>query len=449
MTLGPFGQWFNRNETWADQAGTWVDYLARTSYLLQQGKFGADLIYFYGEDSNLTAIFDKKSPDVPAGYGFDYVNADALINELHVLNGRIETKSGMSYRLLGLDPYSQHMSLPVLRAIHKLVEDGAVVAGPKPNHDPSLSDDEAEFKKLNEELFGDGNGAHKVGKGTVYAGQNLGEVFHTMNVEPDFDYTKPESDTRLEFVHRRLSNGDLYFVDNRGDNGRKVDATFRVSGKEPELWHPETGKTEPVSFKIAGGRTTVPLDLEPWGSVFVVFRKATTATNRTIPAGQKNDLATLDGSWKVSFQSGRGAPDSVTLDKLASWSDNSDPGVKYFSGIGTYTKSFDAPAASLAKGAQVWVDLGDVKNLAEVSVNGKPLGIVWHAPYRVNVTSALKAGSNELVVKVTNAWVNRLIGDEQPGATRITFADVKPYRANSPLLPSGLLGPVSVYSISK
>jgi hypothetical protein len=449
MTLGPFGQWFNRNETWADQAGAWVDYLARTSYLLQQGRFGADLIYFYGEDSNLTAIFDKKSPDVPAGYGFDYVNADALINELHAVNGRIETKAGMSYRLLGLDPYSQHMSLPVLRAIHKLVEDGAVVAGPKPADDPSNSDDQAEFKKLNDKLFGDGTGTHKVGKGTVYAGQSLGEVFHAINVTPDFDYTKPESDTHLEFVHRKLATGDIYFVDNRGDKGHTVDATFRVAGKEPELWHPETGKVEPASFKIAEGRTTVPLDLEPWGSVFVVFQKSTSATNRTLPAGQKKDLATLDGSWKVSFQSGRGAPDSVTLEKLASWSDNSDPGVKYFSGIGTYAKTFDAPAAWLTKGAQVWIDLGDVKNLAEVSVNGKPLGIVWHAPYRVNVTSALKTGSNELVVKVTNAWVNRLIGDEQPGATRITFADVKPYKAKSPLLPSGLLGPVSVYSISK
>jgi alpha-L-rhamnosidase/Glycosyl hydrolases family 2, sugar binding domain len=449
MTLGPFGQWFNRNETWAEQAGTWIDYLARTSYLLQQGKFGADLLYFYGEDSNLTAIFDNKSPDVPAGYGFDYVNADALIHELNVVNGRIETKGGMSYRVLGLDAYSQHMSLPVLRAIHKLVQDGAVVAGAKPADDPSLADDEAEFKKLNDELFGDGSGSHKVGKGTVYAGQKLAEVFQALSVAPDFDYTRPESDTRLEFVHRRLNDGDLYFVDNRGDDGHKVDATFRVSGKEAELWHPETGRIEPASFKVEGGRTTVPLELEPWGSVFVVFRKATSATNRNVPAGEKKELTTLDGSWKVTFQPDRGAPESITLDQLASWSDNSDPGVRYFSGTGTYSKTFDVPATSIGKGTQVWIDLGGVKNLAEVLVNGKSLGIVWHAPYRVNVTSAIKPGSNELAVKVTNAWVNRLIGDQQPGATKYTFADVKPYRANSPLLPSGMLGPVSVYSIAK
>src|ERR1700751_737837 len=331
LTLGPFGQWFNRNETWAEQAGAWVNYLARTSFMLQQGHFAADLIYFYGEDSNLTAIFDKKSPDVPAGYGLDYVNADALIHELKVADGRIETASGMSYRLLGLDPYSQHMSLPVLRAIDKLVEDGATVAGPKPKDDPRLADDQAEFKKLNDELFGDGTGTHKVGKGTVYAGQNLGEVFRTMNVAPDFDYTKPESNTRLEFVHRKLPDADLYFIDNRGDNAQQVQATFRIAGKETELWHPETGHAEPSSFNIAAGRTTVPLNLEPWGSVFVVFRKPTKSTSRTLPAEQKTQLATLDGTWKLDFQPGRGAPESITIDRLASWSDSSDPGVKYFS----------------------------------------------------------------------------------------------------------------------
>jgi hypothetical protein len=446
MTLGPFGQWFNRNETWAEQAGAWVDYLARTSFMLQQGHFGADLIHFYGEDSNLTAIFDKKSPDVPAGYGFDYVNADALIHELHVADGRITTTSGMSYRLLGLDPYSEHMSLPVLKAIYKLVTDGAAVAGPKPKDDPSLADDQAEFKKLNDELFGNGTGTHKVGKGTVYAGQNLGAVFHAMNVAKDFDYTKLGSDTRLEFVHRKLAEGDVYFIDNRSDNAARVKATFRVAGKEAELWHAETGKSEPASFSTSAGFTTVPLDLEPWGTVFVVFRKPAPTTFRTLPAEQKAQLTTLDGAWKVSFQQGRGAPDSITIDKLASWSDSTDSGVKYFSGTGTYSKTVTAPAQWFARGTRVWIDLGDVKNLAEVSVNGKPLGIVWHAPYRVDATTALKPGPNEVVVKVTNAWVNRLIGDQQPGATKYTFADVKPYRANSPLLASGLIGPVSIYS---
>jgi hypothetical protein len=448
LTLGPFGQWFNRNETWAEQAGPWVNYLARTSFLLQQGRFGADLIYFYGEDSNLTAIFNEKAPDIPAGYGFDYVNADALIHELNVANGQITTKSGMSYKVLGLDPYSRHMSLPVLRAIHKLVTAGAVVAGPKPIDDPSLSDNQAEFQKLSGELFGDGTGVHSVGKGAVYAGQSLTDVFAALHVAPDFDYSKPENDTSILFVHRKLSDGDLYFVNNRRDRSETVDASFRVTGKAPELWFAETGKSEPVSFKIANGRTNVPLKLEPWGTVFVVFRKATHATAHTLPVQTEKELITAEGPWAVAFQADRGAPPSITLDNLSSWSESTDAGVKYFSGTGTYTKTINANPEWFKKGAHVWIDLGDVKNLAEVTVNGKSLGTVWHTPYRIDATAALKPGANQISVKVTNAWVNRLIGDQQPGATKVTFTTVKPYKASSKLLPSGLLGPVRLYAIA-
>ena len=202
-----------------------------------------------------------------------------------------------------------------------------------------------------------------------------------------------------------------------------------------------------MSYLIENGRTTVPLHLDPWGAVFVVFRKPTRETSRTLPQPSETHLLTVEGPWKISFQPGRGAPASTTLDTLSSWSDNQDAGVKYFSGTGTYTKALQAPAAWFKGGAHLWIDLGDVKNLAQVVVNGKSLGIVWHAPFRVDATGALKPGENELAIKVTNAWVNRLIGDQQPGATKYTFADVHPYKANSPLLASGLLGPVRVYSV--
>jgi hypothetical protein len=328
LTLGPFGQWFNRNETWAEQAGAWTDYLARSSYLLQQGRFAADVIYFYGEDSNLTAIFDQKAPDVPAGYGFDYINADGLIHELSVADGRITTRSGMNYRVLALDPYSKHMSLPVLRGIHNLVTHGAVVAGWKPTDTPSLADDAAEFKKLNDELFGDGTGVHAVGKGKVYAGQNAEATLKGLSVAPDFDHTKPQSDTRILFVHRKLADADIYFLDNRNDRDETVDASFRVSGKAPELWYAETGQSKPASYSIADGRTTVPLHFEPWGTVFVVFRKPAKEKSLTLPKPVETELTTVDGSWNLNFQPGRGAPASVTLDKLISWSDSPDNGVK-------------------------------------------------------------------------------------------------------------------------
>jgi hypothetical protein len=444
LTLGPFGQWFNRNETWAEQAGPWIDYLARSSYMLQQGRFAADIVYFYGEDSNLTAIFDHKSPDIPVGYGFDYINADALIHELTVAGGNIVSKGGMQYKVLALDPYSRHMSLPVLRAIHALVEDGAVLAGPKPTDDPSLADDQAEFEQLSSELFGDGSGVRKVGKGKVYAGQSLGEALNALHLNPDFDYVKHNGDSDFEFVHRKLKNGDIYFVDNRSDHDESIDAAFRVTGMQPELWRAETGTDEPASFTIADGRTTVPLHLEPWGTVFVVFRKATSETSHAVPPVMETKLATISGEWNVGFQAGRGAPASITVDQLSDWSQSADPGVKYFSGMGVYTKTVQASPEWFKKGAHLWLDLGDVKNLAMVSVNGKELGETWHAPYRVDATPALKPGANKITIKVVNAWVNRLIGDEQAGATKVTFADVKPYKADSPLLPSGLLGPVTV-----
>jgi hypothetical protein len=168
-----------------------------------------------------------------------------------------------------------------------------------------------------------------------------------------------------------------------------------------------------------------------------------------LPTKTEAELATVGGEWKIAFQPGRGAPESITVSQLTSWSDSTDPGVKYFSGIGAYTKTITAEAGWFKKGARLWIDLGDVKNLAEVTVNGKSLGVVWHAPYRVDATAVLKPGANEVSIKVINAWVNRLIGDQQPGVTNpITFADVKPYKADSPLLPSGLLGPVKVISVS-
>jgi hypothetical protein len=444
LTLGPYGQWFNRNETWAEQAGPWIDYIARSSYMLQQGRFAADILYFYGEDSNLTAIFVNSAPNLPAGYAFDYIDADGLIHMLSAAGGHITTASGMDYRLLALDPYSKHMSLPVLRAIHHLVEQGAIVAGAKPTDTPSLADDQAEFTRLNNDLFGDGTGVHTVGKGKVFAGQDAASALAALNVAPDFDHTKPQPDTRIVFVHRKISDGDIYFLDNRNNRDQTVDASFRIDGKQPELWHADTGKTEPASYTIANGRTTVPLHLEPWGTVFVVFRRPATAPARTLPKIVETKLANVDGPWKVSFQANRGAPPSITLDKLSAWNDSGDPGVKYFSGIATYSKTINAPPAWFKPGASLWIDLGDVKNLAEVAVNGVSLGVVWHAPYRIDVTNALKPGPNEVSIKVINAWVNRLIGDQQPNATKYTFADVTPYHADSPLLASGLLGPVVI-----
>jgi len=440
LGLGPFGQWFTRHETWAEMAKPWTTYLARSSFMLQQGRFVADVIYYYGEDSNITALFGDKLPDIPAGTNFDFVNADALLNRLAVTDGRITTATGMSYRLLALDPNSRHMSLAVLRKIRDLVSAGAVVVGPKPLDSPSLADDQAEFRSIADELWGPG-----VGKGKVFGGQTMAEALASIGASPDLEYTRPRPDTSLMFVHRALSDGDIYWVVNGNTRPESLEASFRVRSKAPELWHAQTGLVEPASYLVANGRTIVPLRLEPDDAVFVVFRKSSEAPSRALPEPVETDMAVIGGAWDIAFQEGRGAPAKITVGSLGSWSDNPDPGVKYFSGVGTYTKTIQAPPDWFKTGARLWLDLGDVKNIAEVSVNGRPMGTVWKTPFRVDVTSALKAGANTLEIKVANLWVNRLVGDQQPGATKkYTYTAIPFYQADSPLLPSGLIGPVRV-----
>ena len=354
LSLGPFGQWFTRNETWAEQARAWITYLARSSFMLQQGRFVADVAYFYGEDTNVTALFGDKAPPVPAGYNFDYINADALVHLLSVVDGQLATPSGMRYRVLALDPNSRHMSLPVLRKIRELVMAGATVAGAKPVSTPSLSDDEAEFHRLADELWGTGSesATTKTGKGTVTSA-GLSDALSRLGVQPDFEHTKPHEDTALLTVHRTLADGDLYFVNNRNDRGEDVEATFRVSGKEPELWYADTGLRTPASFTTTNGRTRVPLHLEPWGAVFVVFRKPAAEPSRLLPPSTEKPLATIDGQWNVRFQAGRGAPEQVTFDRLASWSTNADAGVKYFSGTATYTTTIQADAGMVRRRATI------------------------------------------------------------------------------------------------
>jgi hypothetical protein len=280
-------------------------------------------------------------------------------------------------------------------------------------------------------------------------GQSVAEALSASGVTPDFAYTKPADDTELLFVHRRLDDGNLYWVSNQRARVEDVEATFRVSGRAAEIWHPVTGERRPASYRIADGRTTVPLKLHPNDAVFVVFREETEAVSRALPEPVETRLATVEGPWEVRFQPGRGAPARATFDDLSPWNESADPGVRYFSGTGAFVKTLQAPEEWFQDGAELWLELGEVENLAEVLVGGESLGIVWTKPFRVNVSQALRPGENTLEVRVTNLWVNRLIGDQQPDAPETyTYTTQAFYQADSPLLPSGLLGPVRVVSVS-
>lgn len=450
LGLGPFGQWFNRHETWAEQAKAWTDYLARSCYMLQQGKFVADIVYYYGEDNNITSLFGKKLPDIPEGYNYDFINTDALLNLLSVNNGKLVTGSGMQYSLLVLDSNATHIPLKVLEKIQALVKAGAIVVGPKPVSSTGLKEDNSAFTALAGTLWNEGSAPKTTGKGKVFGAQNLQLVLDALHISPDFAYTQPGAKATVLYVHRKLPAQDIYWVNSRSNKSETVEAVFRIAGKAVEIWHPETGKKEPASYTVENGRTKVSLQLTPNDAVFVVFGNNSSAATVNLPSIKETPVATLDESWKIDFQKDRGAPAGIAVDKLSSWTDNSDSGVKYFSGTAAYTKAIDAPADWFKKDSKLYIDLGDVKNIAEVFVNGKSAGIVWKPPFKVDISALLKPGKNTLQIKVTNLWVNRLIGDQQPGIEKkITYTTMPFYNAHSPLLPSGLLGPVQIISAGK
>ena len=449
LSLGPFGQFFNRHETWAEMAKPWLDYLARASWMLQQGQYVGDIVYFYGEEAPIVSLYGNKRVDgVPRGYAFDFANDDVLLDRLSVDNGALTTATGMRYRVLYLGGSSDRMTLKALKRIHTLAEQGAVVVGKRPSQTPSLADDPKAWEAEADAVFGrKGETAeHSLGKGVVFPAGSLEAAFAALKIAPDFSYDW--NGVWLRYLHRHIAGGEVYFISNRETAAVTVNASFRVAGKAPEFWDAITGKTTPASYKIADGRTTVPLSLAPNGSIFVVFRKPATTPSRTLPVPVQKTVAILPGPWSIAFQPGRGAPASITEKTLTPWNDSADPGVKYFSGIGTYTKTFTMPAVK--HGLHYVLDMGDVREMAEVSLNGKDVGTSWAVPFKLDITGALKPGKNALTIKVVNLWHNRLIGDAQPDAKqKYTFTIIPTYRPDTPLRDSGLLGPVTIESVSQ
>ncbi|WP_408591450.1 glycosyl hydrolase [Novosphingobium sp.] len=444
LSLMIFGQYFNRHESWAEMAKPWVDYIARSSLLLQSGRNVADLAYFYGEEAPLTGLYGQ-SPiaDAPRLHAWDFIGADALNAALLNQGNELVSQGGARYRAIYLGGSSQRMTLKTLQRLAALVEGGATVIGNAPVASPSLDDDAGQWSALVHKLW-PGDAMATVGQGRVIASRDADAALAQIGVAPDFRATGTSSDAQLLFVHRELADGAAWFVANRLPRDEVFEAHFRISGKQPELWHADTGKIEPVSYRIENGETVVPLTLAAESSAFVVFRKAAKADRLDLRKSVPLPLGPLAGPWNVAFQSGRGAPATITLPALAPLDQNADPGVKFFSGVATYTKVFRLPKTY--RRGPLWIDLGAVRDLAQVSLNGRDLGTVWHPPYRVEASAALRKGFNTLTVKVTNTWVNRLIGDAQPGATKVTWTGLPTYRADAPLRPAGLVGPVTLSS---
>lgn len=440
-----FGNDFHRKNTWFRQMDLFSDYLRRTNFMLQQGKYVADVAYFIGEDApKMTGVCD---PALPAGYSFDYINAEVLLTRASVKDGRLILDSGMEYNLLVL-PKLETMRPEVLMKIEELVNEGLVILGPASERSPSLAnypEADTRVKEQAARLWNNGNKMASFGKGLVFTeAYTIEQVFDHLQIIPDFQVS---SDDPVLFIHRTTEDGDFYFVSNQSDRKISILPSFRTVGYEPELWNPLTGEIRSLpEFSQKDQTTTLSLELDAFESSFVVFRKKgkpSSAAQKNFP--QKHVLYTVNTPWTVSFEAGkRGPAEPVAFNQLQDWSQMADESIKYFSGEAVYTTTFnlqDLPQE------EMYIDLGKVMVMAKVILNGQYVGGAWTSPYRLNITDYVKEGENKLQVAVVNNWQNRLIGDQQlPEKERPTWTPVNPWQANSPLQSSGLLGPVEILS---
>ena len=543
MTMGPFGVHYERTQTWWEESKGWHEYLTRCQFMLRQGMFVADLCYLQPEGAPMRFRppgVDMHSADPPTapGYNFDGCTPEVVLTRMAVKDGRILLPDGMSYRLLVLPepgdmPGAGTMTPQLLGKIAALVNDGMIVVGPRPTRSPSLAgypECDQELKKIADQLWGDCDGVnvteHRYGKGQVIWGRTPQQVLEAMGIPPDFSSGRQSS---FRYIHRRAEDrADFYFLANKKSVPVEEVCSFRVDGRRPEFWWPETGQIErPAMYEEANGCVRLPVRLPESGSVFVVFQadnpveadravlvaldgrelntggehihakrypngrfeilarqpgkySIRTADGETISlnTGDLPEPIAVSGPWAVNFALGWGAPARIEFPHLISWSKHENPGIRYFSGKATYVKEVEIPEEMLQMGKHVFLDLGDVQVIASVKLNGMVMGDLWKPPFCMDITNWTHAGANVLELAVVNLWPNRLIGDanlpedcewvESPfGGTmlkqwpqwlldgkpsptgRLTFTTYRPWTKNAELLPSGLLGPVSIYAVAK
>ena len=434
-----FGNEFNRNNCWFDGFGTFVDYLRRCNFILQQGRYVADIAYFIGEDTpKMTGICD---PAPPQGYSFDYINAEVLLKHSRVSNHRLVLDSGMEYAVLVL-PRQDTMRPEVLRRISELVGQGLTIVGPAPQRSPSLQDypkADTIVRQLAQQLW-TANGQY--GAGHVYPdGTSLKDILTAMGIVPDFH--TPEGKP-LAFIHRALPDGDIYFVANQSEEPVTDTVTFRIpDSMQAELWNPVTGERRGIVSTATGGRQKVAIALDRLESTFIVF-KAHALPARTV-RGTKT--VTTDHPWDITFAASAGKPAFVRtgVAELTDWSSSDDPDIRSFSGSATYVNTFRIDSKKDLKNARIELNLGKVMVLGSVKINGQAAGGVWTYPYRLDITDYVRKGQNRIEVTVYNNWRNRLIADEHlPADERKTWTNIQPWQKDAELQSSGLLGPVSI-----
>jgi len=453
----------NPGTTWWNKSKPFMDYLSRCSYMLQQGLFVGDVCYYYGDQApNFFPLFHDV-PEKPGlkglgkGYNYDVVNIDVILNRMSVKDGRLVLPDGMSYAVMLL-PNQVHMPLEVLKKISELVNAGATVVGPRPTTVPGLKEWEKENIALNQlagDLWGKSDGQPLVenvyGKGMIINGLTPDEVLKRKGIAPDFSFTGYSD---IDFIHRTTNSGEIYFLRNESDQTVNSTCRFRVAKMYPEIWDASTGEILRIAdYSQEDGGTAFEIGLPAHGSIFVVFNKENRKELPVFADSRNSEKGTeISGSWIVNFPPNWGAPASVVFDRLFSWTESEDNGIKYFSGTATYQNSFSLDNESLNR--KIILDLGELRDVAEIFINGKSAGILWTKPFQADISQLVKTGENDLKIEIVNLWVNRMTGDllsdpeDRYCKTNQTFMTKEvwpggdePFR----LQTAGLLGPVTLY----
>ncbi|MGS2761105.1 glycosyl hydrolase [Sinomicrobium sp. M5D2P9] len=508
MTLDGVGTYIQRNQTWWKPGKAWIDYAQRVQYELQKGKPVIDLAVFTGEELPSRAVLpDRLVPSLPGifgeetvqkervrlanegqplakmpkevtssanitdlshwvnalhGYKYDSFNPDVLLRKAKVEDGKVTFGAGIYYGAL-VFPGSRKMSpnammsIEVAQKILELVKAGATVfLGTKPERTPGFGtpEDKEKLEAVVSELWAGASGGdteelnrRKIGKGTVIMLPYTLTDFSPIGIEPDITITgedTPEKVPDIAYTHRRTTAEDIYFISNQKERKRRVNISFRVTGKVPELYDAVSGKTTTLrEWKTENGRTTIPLQLDKNASVFVKFREKTRETSRNEGKNWKKyaKVQEIGEDWKIIFDPAFHGPKTPVVMPLSDWSTSGNDSIRYYSGTAVYEKTFTWNGET----GDTWLNLGDVANIAEVSLNNTDCGTIWTYPHRVFIGEALQKGENKLVIKITNTWANRLIGDQKlPASERLTNTTA-PFRLeDTPLLKAGLLGPVVI-----
>ncbi|MGA7156166.1 MAG: glycosyl hydrolase [Acidobacteriaceae bacterium] len=502
------GTHLNPKVTWWRQAGPLLLAFNRAQFLLQQGRSVSDVLYFYGDQVPDFARLKSDDPaHVLPGYDYDVTNEDALLHRMQASGADLHTPEGLHYRALAL-PASRALSYPDLQWISRFVHQGGLVIGLKPLGPLGIlpADQRILYTRLADEMWSACNHGATIsnyGSGRIFCTTQSRTVLSFLHLAPDFSYRLSNDDATanagpaFDYVHRSAADTDIYFVRNTLDQSVAATLSFRVHSRAAEIWMADDGSmTAALVYRETNdGRTEIPLTFPAKGSVFLIFRRPpsrhltgiwkngrevfpspylgvgvfsggasgwvasdpgeyrttdSSGSDQTfvVPPENRSAPGTAPlafGSWTLSFPSGWGAPSSIPVDQFQSWTKSQDPGIRYFSGTATYRATLRVSSGTITPQKQVWLDLGQVREIASVVVNGVPVQTTWRAPFLVRVDRQLHKGDNIVEIQVTNLWPNRIIGDLQASAAvQYTHTNVRAYSRNSPLLPSGLLKPVTV-----